>query len=196
MVTIAITGGIACGKSLVGLYMRGVGIPVCETDELGHAVLVKGELVYEAVVKAFGPSVLQADGEISRNALGTMVFADPDKLAHLNSLTHPEIMRRLRQWIADRSLAAGCVAAIIPLLHEIRDEESWDKVVCVAATEVDQLERLRGRGLTEAEGLARIRAQFVQAVKMERSDYVIYNCGSKELLREQTTRVVRSIRGE
>lgn len=196
MVTIAITGGIACGKTLVGHYMREAGIPVCETDEVGHEVLAKGGTVHEEVVRAFGATVLRADGEISRPALGKMVFADPEKLACLNRLTHPEIMRRLRQWIASQPTAVECVAAIVPLLHEIGDEAHWDHVVCVAAPEADQRKRLRERGLTDAESLARIQAQLAQAVKMEHSDYVIFNCGDKDLLREQTTRVVRSIRGE
>jgi dephospho-CoA kinase len=88
------------------------------------------------------------------------------------------------------------VAVVIPLLYEIRDEGNWDVVVCVAAPEADQRRRLAGRGLTDAEASVRIRAQWAQMAKMEHSDYVIYNCGSATLLKEQTERVMRSIRGE
>ncbi len=196
MVTIAITGGIACGKSLVGRYVEELGIPVCEADTVGHAVLGKGGAAHAAVVREFGPAVLGVDGEINRTALGARVFSNPEELERLNALTHPEIVRRIQDWIRTRPAGTEYAAAIIPLLHETGGEKHWDAVVCVTAPQADQVRRLAERGLTEAEAMARIRAQWDQTRKTERSDYVIHNCGSQELLREQTERVVRSIRGE
>ena len=196
MVTIAITGGIACGKSLVGRYMKELGLPVCEADELGHAVLAGDGESYAAVVGEFGPTIVGADGGIDRARLGALVFSVPEKLERLNALTHPAIMRRLRAWIVNQPAGTGYVAAVIPLLHEIQDEGHWDVVVCVTSPQSDQMRRLEERGLAENEAEARIRSQFDQSRKMESSDYVIHNCGSQDLLREQTVRVVRSIRGE
>jgi dephospho-CoA kinase len=196
MLTLAITGGIACGKSLVGRLMMEMGIPVCEADGLGHVVLGRAGEAYAAVLAEFGPSVLGADGEIDRVRLGTQVFSDPERLQRLNALTHPAIMRRIENWIGGQPAGTGYAAVIIPLLFEIRDEEHWDVVVCVTSPSMDQMRRLAERGLTESEAGARIRAQLDQARKMEGSDYVIHNCGSQALLREQTERVVRTIRGE
>jgi dephospho-CoA kinase len=197
MVRIAITGGIACGKSLVGQYMREMGIPVCEADELGHAVLEKGETAYAAVIQAFGSSIVRGDGRIDRAELGRIVFSDPRRRAELNALTHPEILKRLRGWMDEqRKGGAAHAAAVIPLLFEVCDRTEWGRVVCVAAPEADQVHRLGERGLTESEAQARIRAQLTQAEKMERSDFVVFNCGGKDMLKEQTARVVRSIRGE
>lgn len=196
MVTLAITGGIACGKSLVGQYLHEMGIAVCDADDVGHGLLAERGNIYDAVVDAFGHGILCPDGAIDRRALGGVVFSDPRSLARLNALMHPEIMRRLRQWVSSRPSGTGYAAVVVPLLHEVGDEEHWDVVACVAATASEQLRRLGDRGMSPAEALARIRSQWTQAEKMERSDYVIYNCGSKELLREQTERMMRSIRGE
>lgn len=195
MVRIAITGGIACGKSLVAATFGEQGIPVCEADALAHAVLAPGDAVHEAVVARFGRAVLAPGGGIDRAHLGRLVFGDAAALADLNRLTHPEIMRRLRAWVDERSASCPQVAAVIPLLYEIGDEASWDLVVCVAAPEDQQLSRLRGRGLSEAEARQRVACQWPQEKKMERADFVIYNGGSVDLLRRQSEGVVRYIRG-
>jgi dephospho-CoA kinase len=195
MVRIAITGGIACGKSLVASFMTERGVPVCEADEVGHAVLKPGEAVHAAVADWFGPAVLGADGTIDRARLGRLVFADEVRLGELNRLTHPEILRRLRGWVAVQPATAAAVAVVIPLLYEIGDEGNWDCVVCVASPAADQRRRLMERGLTESEARLRIRRQWPQERKMERADYVICNNGSRELLQQQTNDVVRHICG-
>jgi dephospho-CoA kinase len=195
MLTIAITGGIACGKSLAGRYLREMGVPVCEADDLARAVLAKGEPVHDRVAEAFGPEVMMPDGEIDRVALAALVFGDSVKRERLNALTHPEIIKRLREWVAGQSAKAPYVAAVIPLLHEIKDEDQWGVVVCVAAPEAEQRRRLVMRGLTAKEAEARMRSQLRLSEKMERSDYVIFNGGSEKLLEEQVGRVMRSIRG-
>jgi len=196
MVTLAITGGIACGKSLTAQFLSARGIPVCDTDQVGHALLKRGEPVGEAVAREFGPSILGSDGEINRSELGKQVFAAPGRLARLNELTHPAIMQHTRDWMAAQGGSTGIAAAVIPLLYEIGDESQWTSVLCVAAPEEDQLKRLAERGLTPDEARARIASQLGLAVKMERADYVVYNCGSKTLLEEQVEHVVRSLRGE
>ena len=195
MFKLALTGGIACGKSLTGQIMAKTGIPVCEADQIGHSVLNEDESVRAAVIQEFGASALAPDGTIDRAALGRMVFADPARLAKLNAMTHPAIMRRIDSWIQTQS-PAGCVAVVIPLLYDIGAEKGWDAVVCVAAPEADQLRRLAGRGLSPVEAQARIAAQLGLAMKMERADYVIYNGGSQTVLEEQVNQVLRSIRGD
>lgn len=176
-------------------FMEERGVPVCEADELAHAVLAPGEAVHAAVAAWFGPGVLGADGAVDRVRLGRLVFADEARLAELNRLTHPEIMRRLRDWVAAQPATLAAVAAVIPLLYEIGDEREWDCVVCVASPADDQMRRLMQRGLTETEARLRVMQQWPQELKMERADYVICNNGSRELLRQQTNDVVRHICG-
>ena len=192
MTRIALTGGIACGKSLAGRMMADRGIPVCEADEIGHLVLAEDDTVRTALFAEFGAALEGPAGRIDRGVLGRLVFGQPEKLARLNAITHPAIMRRVMDWM-DRQ--AGLAVATIPLLYEIGAEGGWDRVICVAAPEADQLRRLGERGLDPAAARARIAAQMPLAVKMERADYVIYNCGSTVLLEEQVNQVLRTIRG-
>ncbi len=196
MIKIAITGGIACGKSLTGEIIRAYGIPVCETDTIGHEVLERNESVKAALVKEFGIKIVGTGGDIDRSVLGQEVFADPDKRAKLNNLTHPVILKQLDDWMEKQASTADCVIAIIPLLYEIGAEKGWDKVICIGSPEAQQLQRLTERGLSPDDARARINAQMSLVEKMERADYVIYNCGSKSLLEKQVKQVLRGIRGE
>lgn len=195
MLKLALTGGIACGKSLAGQCLAKIGIPVCETDAIGHEVLDQDETVRATVVTAFGKGILTPDGKIDRTTLGRMVFADSGKRERLNALTHPAILARTARWVEEQGRTHDSVAVIIPLLFEVGEEKKWDKVICVASPETDQMGRLAARGLTPDEARARIRAQMVLAEKMERSDYVIYNCGDETLLEEQIKHIWRTIRG-
>lgn len=197
MIKIALTGGIACGKSLVGEMLRGCGLPVCETDKIGHDVLEQDEPVRRALIREFGAGIADQDGKIDRSILGKEAFADLEKLGKLNRLTHPAILKRLDAWLTEQAATStSCAIAIIPLLYEAGLDKRWDVVVCVGAPEADQLRRLTERGLSLVEAKARIGAQMSQAEKMERADYVIYNCGSKALLEKQVKQVLRGIRGE
>lgn len=196
MIKIALTGSIACGKSLVGEMLKGNGMPVCEADTIGHTVLLQDELVKAALIGEFGGGIVGPDGQIDRTLLGQEAFADPEKLKTLNRLTHPAILKRLDSWLAEQGSASAWATAIVPLLYEAGLEKRWDVVICVGAPEADQLRRLTERGVSLEEARARIGAQMSQAEKMERADYVIYNCGSKLLLEKQVKQVLRGIRGE
>lgn len=176
--------------------MRATGIPVCEADEIGHTVLEQDEAIKAQLIKEFGAGIIGLNGQIDRAALGQDVFRDPDKRLKLNSLTHPAIITRLDGWVAKQAVTSDRAIAIIPLLYEIGAETAWDVVICVGAPEAEQLRRLTERGLSLEEARARIGAQMSQADKMERADYVIFNCGSKSLLEKQVNQVLRGIRGE
>ncbi|MGQ9662132.1 MAG: dephospho-CoA kinase [Kiritimatiellia bacterium] len=204
MVRIAVTGGIASGKSLVASFLREEGVHVWDADELAHELMEPGRPLFQAVVQAFGADILAADGTINRQRLGAMVFADKEKLQRLNAITHPVIRaaweERLRavEMSSDSGTRvakpADCAAVIVPLLYEAGLQQGWDAVVCVVDTERRQLERLRARGLSEEEARQRITAQMPLWQKAELADYVIVNAGSREVLREQTRRVLRHIR--
>ena len=196
MLKLALTGGIACGKSLVGQLMAKEGVPVCETDEVGHTVLEQDKTVREALIQEFGEGIVGLDGKIDRGVLGAMIFADAAKRERLNTLTHTAILKRAASWVEARAKDHECVVVIIPLLYEVGLENGWDKVICVGSPLADQHRRLAERGLTPDDARARINAQMSLAVKMERADHVIYNCGSTGLLEEQTKLVLRTIRGE
>ncbi len=200
---ICITGGIACGKSLVGGVLEGMGVALVDADDVCHGLMRAGAPLNHRIAAEFGTEFVRADGEIDRRALGRIVSRDRVKLERLNSLVHPAARLALEEWMsgAERRLKAGgrgdgtpdCVAAIVPLVFEADWSGGWDCIVCVAAPEVMQVERLMRRGLTESEAFAWIRAQLPVEEKIRRSDYVIFNSGSPECAGIQARETLRDV---
>ena len=197
MLRVALTGGLACGKSLCGRLFAERGAAVCDADEIVHDLFRSDGALRDAVAGAFGPEAIGVDGAVDRAALGRRVFADAAARERLNRLVHPAVLAALAAWTEVQARAGQAVAiAQIPLLYEIGEAARWDRVVCVAAPETAAVERLRARGLTEAEARARLAAQWPVAAKMVRADYAIYNAGSMELVAEQVARVWTKLRSE
>ena len=181
----ALTGGIACGKSVVAEFWRRWGAETLDADEVAHALIAPGGECVAAVVQAFGSAVRTAAGGVDRVRLGQIVFADAAARARLNGLLHPAVIRRMRAWAADVRRNGRRGVAVIPLLFEVGLERDWDAVVCVAADERTMQERLIGRGLTPAEAQARIASQWPVREKAARADRVIDNNGSLADLERQ-----------
>ncbi|MBM4143278.1 MAG: dephospho-CoA kinase [Lentisphaerae bacterium] len=197
MLRFAVTGGIACGKTLAGEYLAADGVAVFDADVAARDLMQPGTAVFAEVVRAFGRGILDPEGRIDRSALGARVFATPRDLATLNRLVHPATRRAWEAWLAApetaRVATAGAAAVIVPLLFEGGMSSGWDAVVCVAAAERVQVERLLARGMTGDEARARIRAQAPVEMKATLSDYVLVNEGTRATLREQTRRVLERI---
>lgn len=195
MKKICITGGIACGKSSVGGYLREFGARVIDADEVCHELMgLSGPLV-DRIADVFGKGVLNRDGSVNRRTLGRIVFAGGVKRRKLNAIVHPEARRAINLWLDKQNAVPGVniVAALIPLVYESRWELGWDAVICVAAPLSVQIARLIRKGFSEKEAAARVAAQMPLAEKMSRADYVIFNAGPLAGLRQQTALVLRSI---
>lgn len=197
MLRVALTGGLACGKSVCGRLFAGHGAAVIDADAVAHGMLEPGQAVRAQVIEAFGGGIVAGDGEIDRRVLGRLVFADPAARERLNGLMHPAVLAALKNW-ADGCAARGTSVAMaqIPLLYEVGRAPDWQRVVCVAAPEMAVLNRLRERGLDENEARHRLAAQWPVLDKLERADYAIYNAGTMVLLMEQVKRVWRCLRSE
>lgn len=202
---IAVTGGIACGKSLAGSFLRAFGVPVIEADDLGHGFLRADTPTGRQVAAAFGPDILDGQGAIDRARLGALVFAPggAHARARLEAILHPAVREAIAAWLqarrreAESGAAAGWrggAAAVIPLLYEVGWESDWDCVICVAAPAAVQGERLRGRGLSDAEAHARLAAQWPVEEKMKRADIVVFNAGPADGLRRQIDWVMRQLK--
>ncbi len=103
---IGLTGGIASGKSTVSAKLKELGAAIIDVDILARGVVSKGEIAYNRIVQCFGENILLPSGEINRKRLGSVVFSDKEKLALLNSITHPEIISRVKDKIQELKAAA------------------------------------------------------------------------------------------
>jgi dephospho-CoA kinase len=177
---VALTGGIATGKSYCLARFARRGVPVIDADVLAHAVVRRGEPAWAAVTRRFGTDVLRDDGEIDRVKLGALVFADATARHDLEAIIHPAVYAAVRNWFAALADAPVPFAvADIPLLYETSHERDFDKVVVTWCPPEMQLQRVKERNaFTEAEAKARIEAQMPVEEKARRADYVIRTDGT------------------
>ena len=188
---IALTGGIACGKSTLAEGLRVRGWHVIDTDRIAHDILLPATETWKNVVDAFGSSILQPDQSIDRKVLGRLVFADPLLRAKLNEITHPAIRsvwQREREERA-RTHPTHSLAVMIPLLFECELEQMFSAVWCVGASRSAQLHRLQARGLSTTEAAQRLASQMPVAEKMARSSLVFWGEGRPATLLRQLDQV-------
>jgi dephospho-CoA kinase len=179
---VALTGGIATGKSHVRARIEAAGVPTIDADVLAREAVAPGSPVLYAIVERFGASVLQPDGSLDRRALGAQVFSDPAARRDLEAIVHPFVRQRTEQWFAalDSTVHSFAVADI-PLLYETGRDADFDAVIATACEPAAQLQRVMARdGLTREEAQARIAAQLPIDEKVRRADYVITTDGSFE----------------
>ncbi len=186
---IGLTGGIASGKSLVAGMLRELGAHVIDADLIAREVVADAD-VRRAIVEAFGPSVVTADGMVDRKALGDRIFADSGARARLNAITHPPIRRRISAEVAAlrATLPDATVVLDIPLLLDVAPPDAYDLdgIVVVLVDEQTQEARLRARHqIGPEEARQRLRAQRPLREKAAEATWVIDNSGSREETRRQ-----------
>ncbi|MEV1081785.1 dephospho-CoA kinase [Streptomyces sp. NPDC050211] len=175
MLKVGLTGGIGAGKSEVSRLLVEQGAVLIDADRIAREVVAPGTPGLAAVVEAFGTEVLAADGSLDRPKLGSIVFADPDKLAVLNGIVHPLVGARSRE-LESATAEDAVVVHDVPLLAENGLAPLYDVVVVVDASPETQLDRLvRLRGMTEQDARARMAAQATREKRLEIADIVIDN---------------------
>jgi dephospho-CoA kinase len=188
---IALTGGIATGKSHVRARFEALGVPTIDSDVLAREAVAFGTAGLAAVVSRFGQGVLRSDGTLDREALGKIVFADPDARMALEAIIHPDVRRAIDEWFVALDAARDLYAvADIPLLYEVGRAHDFDAVI-VAACDLDiQVRRVMKRdGVSEVDARQRIAAQLPIDQKVRRADYVIRTDGTPD----DTDRQVRTV---
>jgi dephospho-CoA kinase len=174
MLRVALTGGIATGKSYCLRQFERLGAAVIDADVLAREAVAKDTPGLRAIVIRFGPAIVSPDGTLDRAALGRGVFADSRARGDLEAIVHPEVYQRIREWLANLGAGIPIAIADIPLLFESGHHHDYDRVVVAACAPEEQVRRMTERNaLSEAEALLRLAAQWPIAEKIARANYVI-----------------------
>ncbi|KQZ04889.1 dephospho-CoA kinase [Microbacterium sp. Root53] len=199
MPLVALTGGIASGKSTIARRLAEHGAVVIDADALVRDLQQPGTPVLAAIAAEFGDGVLTADGALDRAALGALVFGDRDRLAALNGIVHPavkaESQRRFRA--AFDADPRAVVVYDVPLLAEARGTGEWDTVVVAhAPADVRVARMVEHRGMSEDEARARIANQVPDEERLKLADVVIDTSGSLDDTLVQTDALWERLRAE
>ncbi len=190
MLLVGVTGGIGSGKSTFAALLVERGAQVIDADQIGRAALDPGKPSWRDVVETFGNEVLAAASmNIDRKRLADIVFNDPDKLAALNAIVHPVILRTIADELDILRNTNEIVILDAALLFELGLNESVDVVIVVIADPKTRQQRLLVRGMTLADVLARMDAQVDPESVASRADIVVRNDGTLEDLAREADRV-------
>jgi dephospho-CoA kinase len=198
MYLIALTGGIASGKSLVASRLAQLGAVHIDADQLAREVVMPGTTALAAIAAEFGDEVLSANGSLNRQALGAIVFTDANKREILNAITHPAVWAEAitRCVNAEAENPDAVVVYDVPLLVEASTERpmTFDLIVVVDTPATARLERLvKDRGMTREEASHRLNSQASDAERLAIADVVIDNTGTIQNTLEQVDRLWQSI---
>ena len=175
---LALTGGIATGKSHVRQRFAALGVPTIDSDILARELVQPGTPQLAAIVARFGPGILDASGHLNRRALRDIVFAEAPARRDLEVILHPAIRVATDDWFASLAAETPFAIADIPLLYEVGRERDFDAVIVAACSPEAQLERLMRRdSLDVVAARQRIAAQLPIADKVARADYVVTTDG-------------------
>ncbi|MBU6409759.1 MAG: dephospho-CoA kinase [Verrucomicrobia bacterium] len=186
-----LTGGVGMGKSTAARFLRGRNVPVADTDEIARELVRPGQPALAQIQAAFGPEILQPNGELSRAKLAGIVFANAAARQKLEAILHPPIRQRwLDQAAAWRAQNVPLAVVVIPLLFETNAAGRFDKIICAACSSAAQTRRLLERGWTMDHIRRRVAAQWPVEDKIARSDFVIWTEGALENHSAQLDRIL------
>jgi dephospho-CoA kinase len=195
---IGLTGGIGAGKSTVTQMLEKLGAAVIDADKVGHQIYLPDLPAWREIVDTFGPEVLNADRTINRQALGKLVFADPEALRTLNRIVHPKMFDRIGELIAEMRTRGWMKAIVVEAAVLI--EANWmalvDQVWVVVASEAVVVDRLaKQRHLSPEQVRTRIAAQLANDERLKHAHVVIHNDGSLEEVRHAVQQAWNQLAG-
>jgi dephospho-CoA kinase len=188
MLRVGLTGGLATGKSFVGRLLAGLGCHLLQADQIGHELLQPEGYAFAAVVREFGASILAPDGSIDRRRLGMEVFGNPERLAVLNGLVHPHVVKREEEWLREVESADPNGIAVVEaaILVETGSFRRFHKLILTVCSEEEQVRRAMDRDhLTEDEVRDRLKRQMPLEEKRKYADYIIDTSGAKSRTEDQ-----------
>ncbi len=194
MLKVALTGGIATGKSYVLQRLQQLGVPCLDADALAHGVMAPGTEATAAIAERFG-DVLAPDGSVDRVKLGPVVFADAAARRELEAIVHPAVYRAIAAGLRGFERIGGSPLAVVdvPLLYETGHAAEFAAVIATVCPRAVQVERLLARGLSPEAAEQRIAAQIPAEEKAARATYVIRTDGAFEDTDNQVRAVLAAL---
>jgi dephospho-CoA kinase len=189
---LGVTGSIGSGKSTVSRMFARCGAEVVDADALARACLRPGHPVYRRVARLFGPSVIGRSGRMDRQALGDIVFTSGEKVAALNALVHPCVLKEIRKRV--RRSTARFVVIDAPLLVESGLLPDVDSLVVVRVSPRVRIARMLSKGVDVARVNARLRNQLPQKKKEALADYIVNNDGEVGGTKQQVVKIWHELR--
>lgn len=192
MTVVALTGGIAAGKSLVCDVLSQHGVRVVDADQVARDVVQPGMPALEAIAKRFGPDVLQPDGSLDRQALGQLVFADQAAREDLNAIVHPAVWQESHRLFSEHGAEYPAVPLVyaVPLLVEGNRVDEFDLVIVVHAPRETRVARLVDhRGMSHDDAVARVDAQATDEERLSIADVVLHSGDTEDQTRSDAIRL-------
>jgi dephospho-CoA kinase len=189
-----LTGGVGMGKSTAAGFFRARRVPVVDTDDLARQLVQPGQPALAEIRGQFGNDIITPDGQLCREELAQIVFADAAARQKLEAILHPRIREcwsaRIETWRCENHPLA---VVVIPLLFETRAESSFNKIICVACSAATQRERLLARGWVPRQIEQRLAAQWPVEQKIARADFVVWTDGTLDVHTQQLEQVVAGL---
>ncbi len=198
MLAVGLTGGIACGKTVIRRRFDARGVPTLDADRVVHGLFAPGPNVTKDVRERFGANVLAADGSVDRKALGAVVFRDAVERESLEAIVHPRVFEAVETFFDNARNTSAAVAVVdAALMYETGSWERYDRVVVAYCPSEMQQQRLMTRDrMSREKAQRRIALQMPVEEKRERADYVIDTTGTIEDTLQQTDTVLEQLRAE
>ena len=206
MLKLGLTGGIAAGKSAVGEMLVGLGAHLIQADAISHQLMQPGEPVYQEVVRAFGPAILNPDGTVNRPRLAEAAFGSagkPSRIQELNKIVHPAVVKKQDEWMQTIGQRDPKAIAIVEaaLILEAGAAKQFDRLLVVTCRPEQRAERWAARTNVDLETARRevtrrMAAQLPDEEKIKAADYVIDNSGSLDETRRSVVDLFPKLRAE
>jgi dephospho-CoA kinase len=187
MMIIGLTGGPGTGKSLAARYLEEQSAIILSGDEAGRIVVEEIPSILRKLVKSFGMEILNSDGALNRNKLGSIAFGNPVSLATLNSIVHPPLLRLLKATVnkLKKSRRNKIIVIDAALIFEWGIANWCDYILVVTARQDIRIKRMMSQGLSRKEARNRIASQIPDKDKVALADYVIENNGARSTLKNK-----------
>ena len=190
---IALTGGIATGKTYVADRLRAAAVPIVDADVLAREVVALGTPALAAIRQRFGPDVIRRDGTMDRIRVGQIIFKDKRARQDLEAIIHPNVQKAIDKYFATLPRKTPFAVADIPLLFETGREGQFSLVIVVACPRAMQLQRVMERNqLTKEDAERRLAAQWPIEKKIEKATHVIRTDGTFDQTNAQVDALIAS----